>query len=229
MCRMLGVVAAAREDHGPLLPRLATLSTAHPHGWGIATGGGAHAWQVHRSTLSAGDDPGFAEVAARAQGPILIAHLRRRTVGSVSLANTHPFRRGRWVFAHNGTMPGLAELHGRISPRRRAEIEGDTDSEHLFALLLTALDTVGASDGLAGAAVAAADAAVTAMIAEVTARGGAATFLCSDGEVLYAFRHGRTLHMLERPSARLVASEPLSDEPWQAMPEGVLVRISPPA
>ena len=69
---------------------------------------------------------------------LAIAHIRRKTRGTVSLANTHPFCRelwGRsWVFAHNGTVKGV--------PRRRMDRYnpiGSTDSEYAFCLLLEGL------------------------------------------------------------------------------------------
>lgn len=69
---------------------------------------------------------------------LAIAHIRRKTRGHVTLANTHPFQRelwGRsWVFAHNGTVRGIKRKKlGRFAPI------GDTDSEHAFCLLLEEL------------------------------------------------------------------------------------------
>jgi predicted glutamine amidotransferase len=235
MCRLLGVLSAEDIDHDSLLLRstrsLATLSVEHPHGWGVAVRERTGDWSVHRSISRAGDDPLFHDVATNARSRTLVAHVRRRTVGALSLENTHPFRRGRWVFAHNGTIPEAQTLTRRISARRRREIEGETDSELLFALLLTVIDDVGATEGVQCAPTRVVDAALVKAMAEVTARSGAATFLCSDGDVLYAFRHGRTLHVLERAAsaheaaAVLVSSEPLTDEPWRAVAEGTLLRV----
>ncbi|MFC4158140.1 class II glutamine amidotransferase [Chitinimonas lacunae] len=68
----------------------------------------------------------------------VIAHIRKATVGEVSLANTHPFRRelwGRyWVFAHNGDVKDPPRLDGH-----RFRPVGNTDSEHMFCWLLERL------------------------------------------------------------------------------------------
>jgi predicted glutamine amidotransferase len=69
---------------------------------------------------------------------LAIGHIRKKTRGPASLANTHPFVRelwGRhWVFAHNGTVRGARKLKlGRFRPI------GTTDSEHAFCHLLEAL------------------------------------------------------------------------------------------
>lgn len=71
---------------------------------------------------------------------LAIAHVRRRTRGPVSLANTHPFVRELWgrhfTFAHNGTVRGV---RGRVGPGRFQPI-GSTDSEAAFCILLNRLE-----------------------------------------------------------------------------------------
>jgi glutamine amidotransferase len=70
----------------------------------------------------------------------VIAHIRKATVGSVALENTHPFMRemwGRyWTFAHNGTLEGFALPRGRD---RRYLPVGSTDSEAAFCHMLETL------------------------------------------------------------------------------------------
>src|SRR5688572_7212074 len=105
MCRMFGVAAAAPLSSHRLLceaPKsLRTLSREHADGWGVAMHDGA-AWQVERGTMCAADSERFAELA-RFETQLAIAHVRKATVGSTALANTHPFQRDGFVFAHNGT------------------------------------------------------------------------------------------------------------------------------
>src|ERR1044071_3282320 len=119
MCRMFGVVSprpvAARE----LLAGLAGLANQHPDGWGIAVRGGA--WTIHRSTACAARCPTYRELAEAAAGELVIAHVRQATVGATALANTHPFRRGAFVFAHNGTIRDVRALAARTSCARLAE------------------------------------------------------------------------------------------------------------
>src|SRR5689334_1259776 len=109
MCRLLGIISADTVPFDRCLlsaPRsLAALSAAHPDGWGAAVYDHATGdWTVEKRALRAGGDETFAAIAPRLRGAVLVAHVRARTVGAVSLANTHPFCRGRWVFAHNGTL-----------------------------------------------------------------------------------------------------------------------------
>lgn len=70
---------------------------------------------------------------------LAIAHVRKKTRGKVSLANTHPFVRELWgrsfVFAHNGTVKDA-----RRHPLGRYRPIGETDSEHAFCVVMDALD-----------------------------------------------------------------------------------------
>src|SRR5512139_2863733 len=104
MCRLFGVVSRHVEPHPEPLataPKsLAALSPEHPHGWGIAVHDG-RAWSIHKSPTCARGDARFHELARDARGRVLVAHVRKATVGKTGLQNTHPFRRDAWVFAHN--------------------------------------------------------------------------------------------------------------------------------
>jgi predicted glutamine amidotransferase len=256
MCRLLGVVSSETTAFGFSLregPRsLSALSKHHPHGWGLAVHEHGRGWDVQRHPSCAGEDARFCDAATRARGQVLVAHVRKATVGGTSIANTHPFRRGAWVFAHNGTIAHTAWLEQRTSPERAREVEGETDSERLFAFVLTQLDEVGASNGSAGA-IDLIDGKIEGSVRRMLERPGfgATNFLLSDGEVVYAHRFGRTLHVLERgegdavrPSrplpptravletpwserrvAVLLASERLTDEPWRELPERALLRV----
>ena len=217
MCRMFGMVADRPITPHDLLhdaPRsLRTLSLEHPDGWGIAVHDGA--WTIERGTSCAHACERFATVGDRA-ARIVIAHVRRKTVGPTALVNTHPFRRGDFVFAHNGTLNDPAGLAARTAPEHLAAIEGDTDSERLFAFILTHVEAAGEI----GRGVSAAVRALQAL-----ANPGSANFLLSCGTQLYAYRLGRSLFVLERTGATLIASEPLTDEPWREVPDRSLLGI----
>ncbi len=261
MCRLVGVVASDVTEFGLVLkeaPRsLARLSREHPDGWGIAAHGGPGSipppsersphdgvWRIHKGTNPAGACNRFLEIASRSAGTVLIAHVRQKTVGPTSIENTHPFVQSGWAFAHNGTLVDHASLRATISPERLAQIRGDTDSEVLFAFLLTRLDQAGLSR--VGACPTAREDAlrVIAIATEElrTRKAGAFNFLLSDGASCFVHRFGRTLFLLERTPtdprlaptnapwtprrhAVLVASERLTEEPWREVPDGTLFRI----
>lgn len=224
MCRMIGVVAERPVPVRALLdetPRnLASLSLEHPDGWGVALIS-RDGWSVERGVDCAASSQRWREVVRAAEAPLAIAHVRRRTVGPVALENTHPFRRGRFVFAHNGTLEDTSSLVGATRREHLAAIDGDTDSERLFAFLLSRIAE--ARDVQAGLAI-----GVRALAR--LGRRASATFLLSDGVRLFAYRQGRSLYALARDrgtraSSVCVASEPLTDEEWLEVPEGTLVAV----
>ncbi len=201
---------------------LRALSTEHRHGWGVAT----HArdrWSLSIGTPPAHEDPRFSQ-ACEQETHAWIAHVRLATVGSVLPENTHPFLRGRWCFAHNGTIRDLDFLRGAVSSQRDSEREGSTDSERFLAYLLTRLDSAGLSDR---AACERTDRVVTDAIAEAVDRAdfGALNFVLSDGQTLYLHRLGRTLSMREESECLIAASEPWSEGAhWREVPERALLR-----
>ncbi len=131
--------------------------------------------------ICADGDERFASLAAKMAGIVLVPHVRARTVGGVSLANTHPFHQGRWVLAHNGTIEDLAYIREQTSPERALQREGETDSEWLFAFLLTRLDARGLTDSSPAEA---ADEVIAVAIDELTSRRvGSLNFVLSNGAV----------------------------------------------
>lgn len=113
-------------------------SGPHADGWGLALYEGKRA-RVFLETEAAWRSP-LAEYVRK--NPIktllAVAHVRKRTRGRVTLANTHPFVRELWgrnfVFAHNGTVRGGRKLKTGIF-----RAVGETDSEHAFLSLLAGL------------------------------------------------------------------------------------------
>jgi glutamine amidotransferase len=175
--------------------------------------------------------------------------VRQRTVGDTTIHNTHPFARGPWVFAHNGTLTDLAWVRRRIAGDRIAELRGVTDSELLFAWILTELDERGATEAPAGER---SDAALRAVVRAARSHEGLGSynFLLSDGRTTYAHRFGRTMFVLERRNregaegtsasdrgtcrdagsspdcvAVLMASERMTDEAWEEIGDGTLARV----
>lgn len=125
-------------------------SERHPDGWGVAyyIDGAPH---VTKSAATALHDSLFRRVSGIVSSETVLAHIRRATVGELSVLNSHPFQYGRWVFAHNGDIPAFAEvkerLLGEIAPRLRRFVLGDTDSEILFFLFLSELEKHGPLGG----------------------------------------------------------------------------------
>lgn len=193
------------------------LSAEHPDGWGVAFDEG-DGWAVRRDTACAQRSAAFDAVAAATRARVVVAHVRQKTVGPTALTNTHPFRCGPLVFAHNGTVAEPEALAAQASPARRAAIVGDTDSERLFAFVATHIDRAGDVER-----------GVRAAVDALHAGGelGSLNFLLACGRRIFAHRLGRAMFALVRDGVAgdrrtptlVVASEALTDEPWRELPE----------
>ncbi len=241
MCRLFGQHAPPGLDLcEPLCSAENALrfqSHKHRHGWGIGWYEDAIP-RLRLGTLPAHADEAFVRAARAARGRIVIAHLRDASVGPIAPENTHPFRCGRWLFAHNGTVAGFRRsnrvreaLVAKIDPDLRAEIRGDTDSERCFHLFLTRLRARADIDAATLRDVRRALAETTDTVLRLAhhasgAKPSSLNFLVSDGRLLAACRRGRTLHLATDAGPRhafVVASERIGSADWQEVPEGGFV------
>jgi glutamine amidotransferase len=212
----------------------------NPDGWGVARHEG-HACQVFKEPVTAVSSglASFVRDYPPFRSPIFIAHVRWASHGEVALQNTHPFvrtfRRREVALAHNGTLRGQPTAGLAFHP------VGRTDSELLFCRLLTRLsaDDIAFTDF----------ARLEALLRELNGY-GSLNLLFSDGDHLFAYRDRdgyNGLCMTRRrapfgvvrlrdadwsvdlaehksPGRRgfVVATKPLTDEPWQDLTPGGL-------
>lgn len=70
----------------------------------------------------------------------LFAHIRAATEGSITEDNSHPFQYEKFLMMHNGGIPQFQRIKRRLLALLDDEIflwiKGQTDSEHVFALLM---------------------------------------------------------------------------------------------
>ncbi|GAA1489737.1 class II glutamine amidotransferase [Brachybacterium sacelli] len=92
--------------------------------------------QTRRHLDVARESAAYREAIAAARGPMMLVHLRRASPGlPMEIANTHPFREGETVFAHNGQFDLSAPLREAILARGGRTPEGTTDSELFYSLI----------------------------------------------------------------------------------------------
>jgi predicted glutamine amidotransferase len=221
MCRLIGSVS-----HDPVSLRHELLdaemplihrSVEHDSGWGMAVyprGEGEGPRCIRFPDQAAASDT--FEETADIRGRILMAHVRKATVGGLTAENTHPFCLGEYAFCHNGTLASPASL----LPAGGDGPSGQTDSERFFHRLLREVDPAPdrVVEGLRRAVTAAARCAPLSAL----------NFLFSDGEHLYAYRLGLfDLHWLAREGQVLVASERMTGEQWHDVRQDVLLVIGP--
>jgi predicted glutamine amidotransferase len=219
MCRVFGCVASEPvsirhellEADNPLIRQ----SEDHDSGWGMAVYERADGCEPRlvRFPQAAYQDGEFLE-ATGIRGRIFNLHVRRATMGDLSLANTHPFSLGSYTLGHNGTIISYPRLLDANMRRPR----GDTDSEHLFNLLMEGYDCAAPVESLRRA---------LARTVKRSAFSGL-NVLFSDGERLFAYRLGLfELHWLARPGQLLVSSEVVTDEAWHSVQQDVLLTLDP--
>lgn len=152
MCRLFGFRSnVASRAHRSLISAenaVAQQANYHSDGWGIGYYLGDDAY-LFRTSEGAATDEAFHRMGESLQSHTLLVHIRKATVGRVQPINSHPFRFGSWMFAHNGTLFGFEKLKDRlwegILPEYQRVLFGTTDSEHLFFFLLSEMAKVGCS------------------------------------------------------------------------------------
>jgi predicted glutamine amidotransferase len=221
--------------------------TTNGDGFGIGwygNGDGA-APVVFKSTHPAWNDENLREVATQIRTPLLFAHVRASSGTPVQRSNCHPFRYGRWMWMHNGSLARFQEVKHDLLMAVDASlypgIEGSTDTETLFFLALT----FGLADDPPTAV-----ARAVGLVDDVGRRHGIEypvhmTVATSDGESIWVFRYSSEkatsslyystdvsqlrrlypeLDVLGRlgADARFIVSEPLRELPgaWNEVPEG---------
>ena len=104
-------------------------SEHHDSGWGMAVYERAEGNEPELVRFPGGRLLGrrSSSAATEMRGRIFNVHVRRATLGGLTLVNTHPFCLGNYSFGHNGTVisyprliePGVAAARpGRPTPRR---------------------------------------------------------------------------------------------------------------
>jgi predicted glutamine amidotransferase len=140
----------------------------------------------------------------------IIGHVRQGTVGKSKNENTHPFRFRSWLFAHHGTIPNFEtareELLGPVPDFLRRNIRGQTDSEHLFHLMLAFLHDAGKLDdqnvtvAQAREAVRAAMTHVEKSVGKSGTEGMECALALTNGRIMLATRHGAPVYLQQRTS-----------------------------
>ncbi|KTD35088.1 glutamine amidotransferase [Legionella nautarum] len=92
------------------------------------------------SVSPAWNDRNLLHLTAKIKSPCFFAHVRAAGAGGVTKYNCHPFINGKWMLMHNGDISNflLVKRHLRhlLDDDIYDWIQGETDSEHLFALFL---------------------------------------------------------------------------------------------
>jgi glutamine amidotransferase len=176
----------------------------------------------YRTTTPMWADSSFENIAGVISSGAVLAAIRNATPGlPVDESCTAPYSHEQWLFAHNGRVddfpgPTANGLRRALTDERLAHLEGATDSEVLFGLILDQI-AVGAP----------APEAMSTVIRKVQAVAPTSRLnLCmTDGRTVVASACGDTLFTRRDDNgAVVVASEPFDDDgTWTPVDDGSLV------
>jgi predicted glutamine amidotransferase len=139
------------SDRSALLQAFFAQSRLHPDGWGMARFS-ERGPEVVKEPVDASQSAVLARCSGWSREPLLLAHIRKGSVGGRTMENTHPFLLDGWVFEHNGTIDVLDQVLARLSPASRSRLRGGTDSEAFFLLMVQSMEETGDPvEGIAGA------------------------------------------------------------------------------
>ena len=252
MCRLFGM-------HAGQVPVKATFwlldapdslkeqSHREPDGTGIGTFTPEGRPRVDKQAIAAWEDRAFAREARQLTSTTFLAHVRYASIGAHTFANTHPFLQDDRLFGHNGAFHEVSELDKRLAELGAdGWVEGQTDSERMFALI-TAETRRSGGDVQAGIAVALTWIAERLPVLSLNCIIVTATDLWAvrypDTHELYVLENrseapalGRHLHARSpRITAHghdvgdhvLVATEPMDADPrWRLMEPGELLHVA---
>ena len=257
MCRLFGLSSVPRRTHATFWlldspDSLSRQSHRDPDGTGLGHFDADGTPEIHKAPIAAYEDRCFAQEARNVESATFIAHIRYATTGGLTDRNTHPFLQDGRLLAHNGIIEGLDRLDAELGADRSL-VNGDTDSERVFALITRETRAHGGD--------------VTAGIMSATrwiARHlpvFALNLILTTASEMWALRYPDThnLYVLRRPAggrpghrhldhcgtagrlrvhssdlttcpAYVVASEPMDENPdWRLMEPGELLHITPDA
>ena len=95
---------------------------------------------LFKSIQPAWNDMNLKYLASKIRSNCFLAHVRSASRDNVSQNNCHPFHHKQYLFMHNGDIGGFDKIKRHIQRELSNEcydlIQGQTDSEHFFALFL---------------------------------------------------------------------------------------------
>jgi predicted glutamine amidotransferase len=95
---------------------------------------------LFRSITPAWNNNNLLYNASLIQTDCLFAHVRAASEGGISENNSHPFHFEQFLMMHNGGIPGFRRIKRKLLSLLSDDlflwIQGQTDSEHFFALLM---------------------------------------------------------------------------------------------
>ena len=251
MCRLLGYLGASiqldrllyKPEHSLVVqsyqPQEMTAGLLNADGFGI---GWHHPEKAdlpytYKNILPIWSDLNLPQISRYIEAKSILGYVRSATPGlPVDLINCQPFTNQRLLFIHNGYIADFREtlyrpIRNLLNDFAYQSIQGNTDSEHIWALIVTHLQNNPESS--------LATALSTVLIqltdlANVNQTDFSANIVISDSDRLIASRysnrdHNPTLYWVRDdsmyPNAVIIASEPMFEGHWRSCPENSVITV----
>ncbi len=251
MCRLLGYLGAPisldqllyKPEHSLIVqsyqPREMTAGLLNADGFGL---GWFHPKKadnpyIYKNILPIWSDINLSHLCRYVETGCVLAYVRSATPPlAVDFSNCQPFSQERLLFIHNGFIHNFRQtlyrpLRNQLSDEVYPLIQGTTDSEHIFALVLNELQS------FPDIPLEIALKKVLKLLTQLAKSHHiyfSANIVLSDGKQLVASRYAvrspvPTLYWLRDDplyaDAVLLASEPLFEGNWSSCPEYSIIRV----
>ena len=251
MCRLLGYLGSSIQldriliklEHSLIVqsykPQEMTSGTLNADGFGIG-------WYnlssdplpyTYRNTLPIWNDVNLPQLARYVESSCYLAYIRSATsTSSIAMNNCQPFNHQNLTFIHNGFIDDFRQtlyrpIRQQLDDFAYQRIEGTTDSEHIFALVINELEgdrQLTLQQALKNTV------QNLARMADESNLELSANIVLSDGKQLAACRYANrkecpSLYYIKDndrfSDAVIVASEPLFEGKWISFPESSLIGV----
>jgi glutamine amidotransferase len=252
MCRLLGYLGKPiqldrllyKPEHSLIVqsyqPKEMTAGLLNADGFGV---GWYHSQQqaepyVYKNTFPIWNDSNLPSLSRYIESGCVLANVRSATPGlPVDFSNCQPFQQNLILGIHNGYIANFRQtlyrpLRDRLSDRAYQGIVGNTDSEHIFALVLHQLES---TPNLPLTEALQHTIQTLSHLADSQNVEFSANLILTDGQQLVASRFANrdsvpTLYWLRDdplfPSGAFIASEPIFSGDWQPLPAHSLLTIN---
>lgn len=191
---------------------------------------------LYRNTCPIWNDVNLPHLSRYVETGCMVGYVRSATPGlAVELGNCQPFTKGHLLLMHNGYIDQFRHtlrrpMRNLLNEKADEWVQGSTDSEYLYALVLTYLETMPLE-----AAIPQALHTIGALAAEPFCK-FTATTIATTGDRLIACRYANfeilpSLYWLRDdpayPDSVILASEPLFEGNWQQCPPQSCLIVEP--
>lgn len=252
MCRLLGYLGSSiqldriliKPKHSLIVqgyqPREMTAGLLNADGFGI---GWYHSQQenppyIYKNVLPIWNDANLPQLARYIESQCFLGYVRSATSNlSVDIINCQPFSHQNLLFIHNGYIDDFRHtlyrpIRNNLNDPAYRRIEGTTDSEHIFALIVNELQTsnnINLKQALNNTI------SLLAQLAQPDGINFSANIILSNGKELAASRYSNrqtspTLYYIKDNSlysnAVILASEPMFEGNWISFPEKSIIGVA---